>query len=332
MKNKKPSLAVKIGDIKFKNPVLVASGTFGYASEFDKFYDVRKLGGIVTKTLTYKPRIGNPPQRVYETPSGMLNAIGLQNVGAEVFIKDKLPYLSKLKIPIVVSVMGYSIEEFENVVRILDKEKHVSGFELNLSCPNVKYSSKKSLKSKMDIKNSGLDEIVLDRPAKMFAHDHKMIHDVVQAVRKITRKTIIAKLGPDVSDVGKMAISAEKGGADAISLINTFIAMAIDVNSRKPYLKNRTGGLSGPCIRPIAIRMVWEVQQTVNVPVIGVGGIMDVKDALEFFIAGASCIQVGTANFINPTVCPEIIDGLEKFLKKNKIKSILDLVGSIQEP
>ncbi len=314
----KPNLGVRVGKIKFKNPVLVASGTFGYAKEFEKFFDLRKLGGIVTKTLTVKPRVGNPPQRVYETPAGMLNAIGLQNVGAEGFIREKLPYLSSLKIPIIASVMGYSVEEFKKVVAILDPEKAISGFELNLSCPNVAYDTHQT-------------EIPADRPARMFAHDREMIHRVVKAVRGMTEKTVIAKLGPDVSDIAMMARSAEDAGADAVSLINTFIAMVVNVKTKKPYLKNKTGGLSGPCIRPIAVRMVWEVAKAVKIPVMGMGGLMNARDALEFLIVGASCVQVGTATFVKPAVCPEIIEGIEAFMKREKIRDLSELIGSIDE-
>ena len=220
---KKPSLQVKIKNVTFQNPVLVASGTFGYAKEFERFFNVKELGGIVTKTITLKPRLGNPPQRVTETPGGMLNAIGLQNVGVEKFIEDKLPYLASLKIPIIVSVMGYSVQEFVEVVRALDGQKGIAGFELNLSCPNVSYGNPSSKKSSSEPK--------VDRPVKMFAHDADMIHEVVKAVRAVTQKLLMAKLGPDVSDIGRMALAAEKGGADAICLINTFIAMAIDIKN-----------------------------------------------------------------------------------------------------
>ncbi len=320
---KKPSLAVTIGKITFKNPVLVASGTFGYAKEFEKFYDLKTLGGIVTKTITLKPRIGNPPQRVFETPAGMLNAIGLQNVGTEAFVETKLPYLSKIGVPIIASVMGYSLDEFRGVVERLDGEKGIDGFELNLSCPNVDYEKKSAQES--------AGSAGLDRPAKMFAHDAHMIYDVVSAARSVTKKTIFAKLGPDVSDIGKMAIACEKGGADAVSLINTFIAMAIDVKTRRPVIKNKTGGLSGPCIRPIAVRLVWEAKKNVSIPIVGMGGIMDARDAVEFFIAGASLVQVGTANFVNPHACPQILAGIGDYLAKAGMGSIDELIGSLKE-
>ncbi len=307
-------LSTQIGKTRFKNPVLVASGTFGHAKEFEPFFDLKKLGGIVTKTITRMPRLGNPPPRIIETPSGMLNAIGLQNPGAEKFIEEKLPYLRKLNIPIIVSAMGYSVEEFVSVIEILDKVEGIDGFELNLSCPNVPYSSKP-------------EALTL---VKMFAHDEYMIEEVVSAVRQVTDKTLIAKLGPDVSDISKMAMAAERAGADGVSLINTFIAMAIDVKTRKPILANKTGGLSGPCIRPIAVRMIWEVFKKVKIPVLGMGGIMSANDALEFFIAGASAVQIGTANFMNPSATMEVLQGLEEFMKKEKLKNLKELIGSVK--
>lgn len=304
-------LEIQIGKIKLKNPVLVASGTFGHAKEFEKFIDLKKLGGIVTKTITVKPRLGNPPQRIVETPAGMLNAIGLQNPGVEKFIEDKLPYLRGLKIPIIVSVMGYSVEEFEQVLKCLEAESGIDGYELNLSCPNVSYGSR----------NSGT--------ARMFAHDAGMIEEVVRAARALTQRTVIAKLGPDVSDIGAMAEAAERGGAEAIALINTFVAMVIDVKTRKPVLANKTGGLSGPCVRPIAVRLVWEAAKRVKIPVIGIGGIMNSHDALEFLIAGASAVQVGTANFMNPRASVEVLDGLKDFMRKEKIGDLKEIIGSI---
>src|SRR3989338_3754916 len=246
----------------------------------------------------------------------MLNAIGLQNPGVEKFIEEKLPYLSKIGIPIIVSIMGYSVEEFKNVVDTLEKAGGIDGFELNLSCPNVPYGSatKKADSS-------------LTSSVRMFAHDERLIEEVVSATRKWTAKTLIAKLGPDVSDIGKMAQAAEAAGADAVSLINTFIAMVIDVKSRRPVLANKTGGLSGPCIRPIAVRMVWEAAKNVKIPIMGMGGIMNANDALEFLIVGASAIQVGTANFLNPCACVEVLDGLREFFRKEKITNLTEIIG-----
>lgn len=300
------NLETTIGKIKLKNPVLVASGTFGHAKEFERFIDLKKLGGIVTKTITLKPRLGNPPPRIVETPAGMLNAIGLQNPGVDKFIEEKLPYLRKIGVPIIVSVMGHSVEEFVSVVQTLEKTDGIDGYEMNLSCPNVAYSG------------------------AMFAHDAAMIEEVVSAVRKRSVKTLIAKLGPDVSDIPRMAKAAERAGADAVSLINTFIAMVINVKTRKPVLGNKTGGLSGPCIRPIAVRMTWEAARAVKIPVIGIGGIMTANDALEFLIAGASAVQVGTANFLNPAASTEILEGIQAFMKREKMKNINEIIGSIQ--
>ncbi len=305
--------SIRIGKIKLKNPVLVASGTFGHGKEFEKFFDLGRLGGIVTKTITLKPRLGNPSPRIAETPAGMLNAIGLQNPGAEKFIEEKMPYFRKLGIPVIVSAMGYSVDEFVKVVELLNQAEGIDGFELNLSCPNVPYSSK--------TENLSL--------VKMFAHDEKMIEEVVSAVRQITDKTLIAKLGPDVSDISKMALAAERAGADAVSLINTFIAMKIDIQTRKPVLGNKTGGLSGPCIRPIAVRMVWETAKKVKIPVLGMGGISTAEDAIEFLVAGATAIQVGTANFINPQASMDVLRGIEEFMKKEKINNIKGLIGSV---
>lgn len=305
-------LSVTVGKIKLPNPVLVASGTFGHAKEFENFMDLKKLGGIVTKTITVKPRLGNPPQRIVETPSGMLNAIGLQNPGVEAFIEDKLPYLRKLRIPIIVSVMGYTVEEFEAVIGRLEREGGIDGYELNLSCPNVSYSRSNA------------------EGPRMFAHDPEMIQQVVGAVRKATRLTVIAKLGPDVSDIAKMARAAESAGADAVALINTFTAMVIDLKTRRPVLANKTGGLSGPCIRPIAVRMTWDAAKAVKIPVVGIGGIMNAHDALEFFVAGATAIQVGTANFMNPNASIEILEGIQRFMRQQRLKDMRQLIGSIQ--
>ena len=326
------NLDTTIGKIRLKNPVLVASGTFGYAKEFEALIDLRKLGGIVTKTLTLKPRLGNPPPRIVETPSGMLNAIGLQNVGIPGFIKDKLPYLASLKIPIIASVMGCTVEEFVDCVKTLDPCEGIDGFELNLSCPNVAYGAVLPGDTLVPRVSPGSTAPgPLTSSARMFAHDASMIEQVVSATRKATQKTLIAKLGPDVSDIGEMAVAAEKAGADAVSLINTFVAMMIDVKTRRPVLANKTGGLSGPCVRPVAVRMVWEAAKAVKIPVIGMGGIMNAQDALEFLIAGASAIQVGTANFTNPQASMEILKGLEDFMKREKVNELRNLIGSIND-
>lgn len=338
----KPNLSVTIKGVTFPNPILVASGTYGYAQEYERFYAVKQLGGIVTKTITLKPRIGNPPHRVVETPSGMLNAIGLQNVGAEKFMTDKLPYLKKLGIPIIVSVMGYSVDEFCAVVEALDRADGIDGYEMNLSCPNVSYGTGVSAQKVPDVRSD--DEGVrrarqgeatkqtglFQRKPRMFAHSEALIEEVVSAVRKKTKKLLAAKLGPDVSDIGAMAQAVERGGADAVSLINTFTAMVIDLKTRRPVLANRTGGLSGPCVRPVAVRMVSDVYRAVKIPVIGMGGITSGRDAAEFMIAGAGLVQVGTINFMRPTACPQIIRELQTFMAQEKVKSSSDLTGSLR--
>lgn len=304
------NLKTKIGKIKLKNAILVASGTFGYGEEFKNFFDLKKLGGIVTKTITLNERLGNPPPRIVETPSGMLNAIGLQNPGVDKFIVEKLPYFRKIGTVIIVSVMGYTTEELEKLVKILEGEKGIDGYEINLSCPNVSY------------KTGGGDKKI-----KVFSHDPVLIAEAVSRLRKVTDKTLIAKLSPDVSDIGLMAKAAENAGADAVTLVNTFLGMVIDVKKKKPVLGNKTGGLSGPCIRPLAVRMVWEASQAVKIPIIGVGGIMTSDDALQFMMAGASAVQIGTANFINPRATMGILAGVSQFLKREKMSSVSEIIG-----
>ena len=285
---------------------MVASGTFGYAEEFADFLDLKKLGAVVSKTVTLKPRQGNPPPRTCETPAGMLNSIGLENPGIDVFLKEKLPLLKKLGIPIIVSISSEGGPgEFVALARRLDKAKEVSALELNISCPN--------LKSK-----------------KLISQDAKATYDLVKAVRKQTRKTLIVKLSPNITDITEVAVAAEKGGSDGLALINTLTGMSIDVEKRCPKIAMGFAGLSGPAIRPIAVRMVWEVFKKVKIPIIGMGGIIDTESALEFFIAGATAISVGTANFVNPKVSVEIIEGFKKYLQKNKISSINKLIGSLE--
>jgi len=299
-------IKVKIGKIRLKNPVMAASGTFGYAKEFEKLVNLRGIGAIITKTITLNPRQGNAMPRICETSAGMLNAIGLQNEGIDDFIKEKMPYLSKIGTPIIVSISGNNIDEFFILARRLNKIKNISGIELNISCPNIK--------------SKGL-----------VAQDAKETHEVVKAVRKVTDKTIITKLSPNVTDIVEIAVSAESAGSDAVSLVNTFLGMVIDIDARKSKLGNITGGLSGPCIKPIAVRMVYEVSKNINIPVIGVGGIMNSDDAIEFMLAGASAIQVGTANFIDPGICGKIVKGIEAYLKKHKIEKIEDIIGNLHE-
>ncbi|OGX25679.1 MAG: dihydroorotate dehydrogenase B catalytic subunit [Omnitrophica WOR_2 bacterium RIFCSPHIGHO2_02_FULL_45_21] len=313
------NLKVKIGRLQLNNPLMVASGTFGYAEEFNDFMDLRQLGAIVTKTITLNPRQGNPPPRTCETPAGMLNSIGLENPGLEKFIQEKLPFLKKTAVPIIVSIASEGgNEEFVTLARQLDKVKEVSAIELNISCPNVKVHSQKFIVHSKKLRT------------RLISQDPKSTYALVKAVRRVTGKTLITKLSPNVTDIAEIALAAQSGGSDAVSLINTLTAMSIDIESRKPRLGNVTGGLSGPAIRPVAVRMVWEVHQKIKIPIIGMGGISDSLSALEFFLAGASAIAVGTANFINPRTTLEIIDGIKKYLIKNKISSMKTLIGSLQ--
>ena len=285
---------------------MVASGTFGYAEEFSDFIDLRKLGAVVSKTITLNPRKGNPAPRTCETPAGMLNAIGLENPGLENFLKQKLPLLKKIGIPIIVSITSESDpREFITLAKRLDKIREIAAIELNISCPNIKVT-------------------------RLIAQDAGDTFKLVKAVRKVTRKTLITKLSPNVTDIAEIAQAAEEAGSDAVSLINTLTGMSIDIDKRKPKIAMGTGGLSGPAVRPVAVRMVWEVFKKVKVPIIGMGGITDTSSALEFIIAGATAISVGTANFINPKASVEIIEGVKKYLIKNKISSIHQLIGSLE--
>jgi dihydroorotate dehydrogenase (NAD+) catalytic subunit len=298
---------VRIGSLELENPVLSASGTFGYAFEFQQHMDLNRLGAIVVKTVTLKPRPGNPPQRIVETPAGMLNSIGLQNVGIDRFIAEKLPALRKLRPPLVVNIAAESAEEFCELAKRLSDQEGVRALELNISCPNVA---------------GGLD----------FAIDPVLTSRVVGAVRRVTPLPLIPKLSPNVTDITTIARAAVEAGADALSMINTFIALAIDVRTRRPRIAMGTAGLSGPAIRPIAVRMVWQVARAVNVPVIGMGGIASVEDALEFLIAGATAVAVGTANFVKPDILERLVDGIGAFLAEQRLSSVRELIGSIQFP
>ena len=304
----KPSLKVKIGKLRLENPVMVASGTFGYAEEFKELVDLGRLGAVVTKTITLKPRQGNPPPRTCETPAGMLNSIGLENPGLDKSIEEKLPFLKKIGIPIIVSIASEGdADEFIMLSKRLDKIKEAAAIELNISCPNIK-----------------------SQIAKFIAQDAKATYDLVKMVRKMTDKTLITKLSPNVTDITEIARAAESAGSDALSLINTLTGMSVDVTTRKPKIAAVTGGLSGPAIRPVAVRMVWEAYQKIKVPIIGMGGIMDTQSALEFFIAGASAVAIGTANFVNPKTTTEIISGLKHYLLENRISDIKELTGNLR--
>ena len=308
-----PNLSVNIGGLKLKNPVMVASGTFGYAEEFSDFLDLRKLGAIVTKTITLRPRRGNLPPRTCETPAGMLNSIGLENPGLEIFLEEKLPLLKKYDVPIIVSIASEDDPgEFIELASRINRIKDIAALELNISCPNIKKKNRKG-----ERKN-------------LIAQDAKATYNLVKAVRAKTGKVIITKLSPNVTSIVEIALAAQDAGSDAVSLINTLIGMSIDIKDRKPKIAAAIAGLSGPAIRPVAVRMVWEVYQKVKIPIIGMGGIIDTSSALEFFLAGASAISVGTANFVNPGVSGEIISGLKEYLSKNKIKGIKQLIGKIK--
>ena len=299
-------MKVNIGGIEIKNPVMTASGTFGYASEFDELMDLNRLGAIVVKGLSLEPSKGNPPPRIVETPCGMLNAIGLENVGLAAFVKKKLPFLRRLDTPIFVNVYGKSTEEYAELAARLEDIDGVSGIEVNISCPNVK--------------SGGM----------AFGAYPESAAEVIRAIRKQIAKPLMVKLSPNVTDITEIAKSVEAEGADSISLINTITGMAIDIETRRPKIGNITGGLSGPAIKPVALRMVWQVAQTVKVPVVGIGGIMTAKDALEFLIAGAVAVQIGTANFINPHATTDIIDGIETFLMERNISDISDIIATLE--
>lgn len=314
------SLSVNIGRIKLKNPVMVASGTFGYGEEFKALVCLRDIGAIITKSITVEPYQGNPPPRIWETTAGMLNAIGLQNEGVDDFIKNKLPFLKKIGTAVIVSIAGETKQEYQELAKRLDRTG-IDGIEINISCPNI---GSHNLGNRQ---RATSDE---RRAAKLFAQDADSTQEVVRIVRKQTKKTIITKLSPNVTDITEIAKAAEKAGTDAISLINTIIGMGVDINTKGPRLGNITGGLSGPAIKPLALRMVWEVYQAVKVPIVGVGGIMNAEDAIEFFLCGATAVQVGTANFVNPDTAAEVISGLRTYLKANKLRNIKELTGALQ--
>ena len=300
------SLETKIGKIKLKNPVMAASGTFG--TEYGELIDINKLGAYIAKTITLNARMGNPPPRVCETPSGMLNSIGLENGGLDDFIKNKIPELKRLKIPLIASIAGDDAVEFKELARALSKIGKIAALEINLSCPNVKHGNRDFL----------------------IAQDEEATYEIIEAVRRSTALTVIAKLSPNITDIKRIAKAAERAGADAVSLINTLVGMAVDIDTKRPVLGNVTGGLSGPAIKPIALRMVREAYNSTGIPVVGIGGIMDHKDAVEFMLCGASAVQVGTANFVNPAVSAEIIDGIKSYMVKNNIKETKELIGALK--
>lgn len=299
------STKVTIGKLEMKNPVMTASGTFGYGSEFAEFVDLGKLGAVVMKGISVEPRDGNPPPRIHETACGMLNAIGLQNVGLKKFIKDKLPYMRKYNTKVIANVLGSTPDEYLELASQLDQAK-VDGIELNVSCPNVDYG--------------GIE----------FCADINMLRSLVKRVREVVKtSTLIVKLSPSATDIRLPAKISEEEGADAISLINTIPGMAINIDTRRPFLSNVIGGLSGPAIKPVALRMVWQVSKAVKIPIIGMGGIQTASDAIEFILAGATAVAVGTANFVNPKATAEIVEGIQKYMRENDIKDIKEIIGGL---
>ncbi|MDR3749824.1 MAG: dihydroorotate dehydrogenase [Acidobacteriota bacterium] len=305
----RPSLdtSVNVAGITLKNPVMAASGSFGYGVEFEDVVTLSRLGGFVVKGLSRDPMAGNPPPRLFETAAGMLNAIGLQNIGARAFLEEKLPLLRNIKnIVFFCNVFGHSLEEYKDVVRVLNEGEGIAGYELNVSCPNTQCG--------------GIT----------FGSDPRMLYEVVSAVKRIAARPLIVKLSPNVTSIPDVARAAEDAGADAISLVNTFVAMAIDAETRKPRISNVTAGLSGPAIKPIALRMVWEAARTVQIPVIGIGGISTAEDLIEFMLAGATAIEVGTVNFWDPCACETLVDSLEKWCLEHRIEKISDLTGGLQ--
>ena len=303
---KNMNLSVNLGKLKLKNPVMAASGTFGYGAEYSEFVNLNNLGAVVVKGLSLKPMAGNPPPRIYETSCGMLNSIGLQNIGVEVFIKEKLSYLKQFDTKIIVNFFGDSIKEYVKTAERLSSVNGIHALEMNISCPN---------------KQAGWS---------IFGTDPKVTFKVVSAVRKITDLTLIVKLSPNVTDIALMAKAAEDAGADAVSLINTLTGMAINAKTRQPRLANIIGGLSGPAIKPIALRMVWESHKAVRIPIIGMGGIISAEDAIEFMLAGASAVAVGTANFVNPKAAQDIIDGMKLFMIEQHISNVKELIGELK--
>jgi len=301
-------LAVEVGGLRLKNPLLAASGTFGYGVEYEGLIDLATLGGIVSKGLYLEPRDGAPPPRIVETPSGLLNAIGLQGIGIHAFVADVLPRLRKHDTALVVNVCGDTVEEYAEVARVCDAAPGIAGLEINISCPNVKQGG------------------------MAFGGDPRMTHAVVAAVRAVTRLPVIPKLSPNVADITVFARAAEEAGADALSCINTLLGLAIDVETRRPKLGFGTGGLSGPAIRPVAVRMAWQAARAVRIPVIGIGGIASAQDALEFLIAGCHAVEIGTANFVDPGIYERILGELRAYLERHGNSDIREVVGTLEYP
>ncbi|MGI5838395.1 MAG: dihydroorotate dehydrogenase [bacterium] len=301
-----PKLAVNLAGIKMKNPVMTASGTCGYGREYRDFYDVNELGAIVVKGLTREPRPGNPVPRIAETPAGILNAIGLQNPGLDVFLREEIPYLRELSLPVIVNIAGNEAEDYRALAAALDGTGGIAALEVNISCPNVK------------------------KGGMAFGTDPDAAHAVVRAIRQETGLPVIVKLSPNVTDITAIARGVEAAGADAVSLINTLVGMAVDIRTRRPVIANIVGGLSGPAVKPVALRMVWEVARAVRLPIIGIGGISTAEDAIEFLLAGATAVAVGTASFVNPRAPVEIIAGISQYLAANGIADVNELIGGLR--
>ncbi|MDR3630109.1 MAG: dihydroorotate dehydrogenase [Desulfocapsaceae bacterium] len=301
-----PDLRVKIGALELQNPVLTASGTFGYAREFVDLVNLHRLGGVVVKGISLFPRMGNPPPRIVETACGMLNAIGLENVGVDRFIELKMPYLRGIDTQIIVNILGDSLEEYRHITEKLSQVPGIAAIEVNISCPNVK------------------------KGGVAFGSDPDMAAAVTRVVRDNTSLPVIVKLSPNVTDISLIAMAVEQAGADAVSLINTLIGMAIDLRTKRPCLANVIGGLSGPAIKPVALRMVYLVARSVSIPVIGIGGIESAEDALEFMLAGATAVQVGTASFINPRASEEVVEGIGDYVIREKLQSVRDIIGALE--
>ncbi len=302
-----PDMGVSFCGIRFKNPVIAASGTFGYGVEFEDIVNLDKLGGFVVKGLSREPMPGNPPPRLFETSAGMLNSIGLQNMGARAFIEEKLPLLRKIKGAVVIAnVFGYTREDYEATIRILNEGEGIAAYELNVSCPNTK------------------------RGGMIIGSDPVLLEEVVVSAKNAAARPLIVKLSPNVTSIPQMARAAENAGADALSLVNTFVAMAIDAETRKPRISNVTAGLSGPAIKPIALRMVYEAAHSVDLPVIGIGGITTAEDVVEFLLAGAAAVEVGTANYFDPCATEKIVDGLRNWCIEHRVDKITDLIGGLQ--
>ncbi|MBO8171113.1 MAG: dihydroorotate dehydrogenase [Bacillaceae bacterium] len=296
-------LQVKLGDITLKNPVMPASGCFGFGREYARFYDLSRLGAIAVKATTVEERLGNPTPRVAETEAGMLNAIGLQNPGMDSVIQEELPWLQQFDLPVFVNIAGTTVEDYVEVADTISRQPGVTALELNISCPNVKCG--------------GIS----------FGTDPQIAADLTREVKKVSRVPVFVKLSPNVTDIVSIATEVEKAGADGLSMINTLVGMRLDIRTGRPILSNQSGGLSGPAIKPVAIRMIWEVSQSVNIPIIGMGGIQNAEDVAEFFMAGASAVAIGTANFVNPYVCPEVIDSLPALLDDLGVDKISELTG-----